>query len=200
MDSWLRESPSVRPTLLSESIIGLNLLTTSTVDELAHQVNNSGATIMFLSLEHVPAFEKARPLLKRSFPDSRVILLCKASNRPAVLARYRTLEEVLAPRPGVEQRLDGSMAQTTAWLCYSSGTTGLPKGVMTSHMNMTSQVGGCAWQFTDGPGSSEQCQLHQVDAEGCHVVLPSFLPHLRSHNRSHAPHVDGHSGGRSSTF
>jgi acyl-CoA synthetase (AMP-forming)/AMP-acid ligase II len=35
---------------------------------------------------------------------------------------------------------DGVRAHETAWLCYSSGTTGLPKGVMTTHHNITTQI------------------------------------------------------------
>ncbi|KAJ8514441.1 hypothetical protein ONZ45_g7997 [Pleurotus djamor] len=39
-----------------------------------------------------------------------------------------------------EERFDGPDAQETALLCYSSGTTGKPKGVMTSHQNLTTLV------------------------------------------------------------
>jgi acyl-CoA synthetase (AMP-forming)/AMP-acid ligase II len=117
---------------------------------------------MFLSPEHVPAFEQARPLLKHAFPDSRVILLCKTPDRPASLARYRTVWEVLARRPGVAQRFDGPAAQTTAMLCYSSGTTGLPKGVMTSHMNMTAQVGFECFEWARRDSSDRQIQANNV--------------------------------------
>lgn len=115
-------------------------LTKSAPSELAHQINDSGASVIFLAPSHIAAFDEARPLLKRSFPASRVVFLCEPSAKPPNSAS-RTLWDVLPP-PGNygAQRFDRADAQTTAWLCYSSGTTGLPKGVMTSHFNITSQV------------------------------------------------------------
>ncbi|KAJ7575981.1 AMP binding protein [Mycena floridula] len=39
-----------------------------------------------------------------------------------------------------EEKFDGESAHTTAVLCYSSGTTGKPKGVETTHHNLTSAL------------------------------------------------------------
>ncbi|KIP05226.1 hypothetical protein PHLGIDRAFT_74606 [Phlebiopsis gigantea 11061_1 CR5-6] len=39
-----------------------------------------------------------------------------------------------------EEKFSGELAQDTALLCYSSGTTGKPKGVETTHQNITSVI------------------------------------------------------------
>lgn len=39
-----------------------------------------------------------------------------------------------------EVSLDGERAKDTLFLCYSSGTTGKPKGVETTHYNLTSLI------------------------------------------------------------
>lgn len=95
---------------------------------------------MFIQPEQLPIFDKARPLIKIPFPDTRVILLAKPAARPFP-ARYKIVSDLFeGHKRGVPAKFNGSRAQDTAWLCYSSGTTGLPKGVMTSHYNMTSQL------------------------------------------------------------
>lgn len=105
--------------------------------ELAHQINDSGATAIFIAPSHLAAFDEARPLLRASFPPSRIVLICEPKDAVTGLP---SLWDVLAPTPAVAERFDRADSHTTAWLCYSSGTTGLPKGVMTTHFNITSQV------------------------------------------------------------
>ncbi|CAK9784617.1 unnamed protein product [Cutaneotrichosporon oleaginosum] len=107
--------------------------------EIAHQVNDSGASVIFIDPSLLPVFDAARKELKRDFPNERVILLCPPEKKPKELAQYKVFDEVLGAR-GQPEHFPGQQSRDTAWLCYSSGTTGLPKGVMTTHNNMTSQL------------------------------------------------------------
>jgi hypothetical protein len=67
--------------------------------------------------------------------DERIILLGKPGD---LESRYRSIETMFDSRP--VQRSTAGDEQDTAYLCYSSGTTGRAKGVETSHHNITSQL------------------------------------------------------------
>ncbi|BEJ11435.1 hypothetical protein CspHIS471_0108570 [Cutaneotrichosporon sp. HIS471] len=103
--------------------------------EIAHQINDSGASILFLCPTLLPVLEEARPLLKRAFPANRVVLLSRETS-----GTHRTVADLLASEPGEAERFDGVNAHNTAIMCYSSGTTGLAKGVETTHHNLTSEL------------------------------------------------------------
>lgn len=120
--------------------------------ELAHQLNNSGAELLFIDADKLPKFEAARKDLKRAWPDSRIVLLEQSpANGGATSDRFRTLAQLVQDgRPATPATFDGAEARNSdAWRCYSSGTTGLPKGVQTSHWNMTSQLQCANVAYTD---------------------------------------------------
>ncbi|BEI80357.1 hypothetical protein CcaverHIS002_0108860 [Cutaneotrichosporon cavernicola] len=103
--------------------------------EIAHQINDSGASILFLCPTLLPVLEKARPLLKRAFPADRVVLLARETS-----GTHHTVADLIASEPGEAERFNGVQAHNTAIMCYSSGTTGLAKGVETTHHNLTSEL------------------------------------------------------------
>lgn len=100
--------------------------------ELAHQYNDSGSKAIMLEPALLPVLEDARGLFKNKLDDANIIVLNGTG-------KYRSIYEIM-DCPRRPEQFDGDEADATAWLCYSSGTTGLPKGVMSSHYNMTSQI------------------------------------------------------------
>lgn len=95
-------------------------------------MNDSGATAIFADAAILPAIEQARKEFKRDIGDDKVFTFTPGT-------KYKTVYDIMEDR-GKAERFDGPDARATAWLCYSSGTTGLPKGVMTSHRNLVSEI------------------------------------------------------------
>jgi acyl-CoA synthetase (AMP-forming)/AMP-acid ligase II len=78
--------------------------------------------------------------------------LCKPEHKPKG-TKYHCIFEILSERAEEAEHFDGTDCYETQFLCYSSGTTGLPKGVMTTHNNMVSQM--CTSHICLDPMSSE---------------------------------------------
>jgi acyl-CoA synthetase (AMP-forming)/AMP-acid ligase II len=73
-------------------------------------------------------------------PDSRVVLCCDVGPgaRGGAPNKYRSLHELLGERAPAERFETDPTA--TVFMFYSSGTTGLPKGVESTHFNLTTQM------------------------------------------------------------
>jgi long-subunit acyl-CoA synthetase (AMP-forming) len=120
----------------------------SAPDELLHQMSDSTAKVIFVQPQLLPTLDAALKTAKSSgssytLDSSRIILLCPKNAKPAD-SPYKTIEE-LWPTEKKAQRVRSKILahgeeSNTAYLCYSSGTTGRAKGVETTHHNMTSQV------------------------------------------------------------
>ena len=112
----------------------------STDTELLYQLTDSGAKVIFIQPELVPTLEKALAIAPPDYKidPERIILMCEYDAKPANIP-YRCMTE-LWRKQAVPKQLSGDHEKDTAYLCYSSGTTGKAKGVMTSHHNMTSEI------------------------------------------------------------
>ncbi|WVQ85014.1 hypothetical protein IAT38_007178 [Cryptococcus sp. DSM 104549] len=122
-----------------------------TPTELLHQLRDSTSAAAFVQPAILPTLLSALKLPNSpTLPDDRIILLCDKASKPAELGHLRCTEEVRELGKGVDGRArwEAGEETKTAYLCYSSGTTGQAKGVETSHHNITSQVQAVPLSFT----------------------------------------------------
>ncbi|KAF8070775.1 AMP binding protein [Lyophyllum atratum] len=118
--------------------------------ELEHQYIDSGSSIVVTSREGLPLVQEMfRGLAINEIEAKRRIVVIGTglawAGGPAVeeqpLKDYVTLEDVLSLGTLKQEELfDGEASNETCYICYSSGTTGKPKGVETTHANLTTVV------------------------------------------------------------
>lgn len=118
------------------------LTVASTPSELLHQIQDSTARLIFVAPQLLPTVQKA--LSAANAPKIRnenIILLCQTQDKPKE-SPHLSIEEMIEQQtlPARPRALTHGEESATAYLCYSSGTTGRAKGVETSHHNITSQV------------------------------------------------------------
>lgn len=102
-----------------------------TAEEIAHQLRDSDAKVIFT----VSAFlDRARAAAELQ-PVEKIVVLDGAEG-------YGDLKTILSGTGPVPQ-VDIEPAHDLAVLPYSSGTTGLPKGVMLTHRNLVANVAQC---------------------------------------------------------
>ena len=165
----------------------IKLILLSTPLELLHQVKDSTSQTIFVQPNLFPVLKEALKLDPScNIPESKIFLLCPKDKKPADLKHLKCTEDLWDMGKGIDGRAqwEEDVGNKTAYLCYSSGTTGKAKGVETSHHNMTSQVSETRSQLeqvlTDNcidPSSSMLIRTN--DGERCRCRHPALESHLR---------------------
>ncbi|KAJ7734587.1 AMP binding protein [Mycena maculata] len=122
-----------------------------TSHELGYQYQDSGAKLVLTAEEGLRTVREmfAGLSLSKEDSDKRIVVL-ENNLRWAGGPASKTFPDAcglvilgdLLSRSALklEEKFEGSAANETVYLCYSSGTTGKPKGVETTHQNMTTMV------------------------------------------------------------
>ena len=140
------------------------------VKELARQLSDSGATLVVT----VPQLAE-RALEAAATVGAEVIVFGEA---PGCTSFARFIGEGKAPATGVDARRPAvpiDADRDLVALPYSSGTTGLPKGVMLSHRNLVANMAQCDFVDPSGPGDHVVGVLPFFHIYGMVVILCMIL-------------------------
>jgi acyl-CoA synthetase (AMP-forming)/AMP-acid ligase II len=99
-------------------------------DQIAYIVNHAEDRLMFLDLTFVPLMEKLQDKLPTV---ERFVLLTDAAHMPQTALRNAVAYEDWIGEVDGDFRWASFDENTAAGMCYTSGTTGNPKGVVYSH-------------------------------------------------------------------
>ncbi|KIP05228.1 hypothetical protein PHLGIDRAFT_30994 [Phlebiopsis gigantea 11061_1 CR5-6] len=114
-----------------------------TARELEHQWTDSGAKVVFVHPALLPVvLEMFKHLDVDLTAARRKIVVLDWPFREPGLGDFLRLDDLLGKGAlKDEEKFPGELANETVLVCYSSGTTGKPKGVMTTHRNLTALMG-----------------------------------------------------------
>lgn len=154
--------------------IPMNFMVTKP-EEIEYILNNAGAKAVVTQAEFIRHYVKCLPQLptvKYIFTTDEIP--SSAAECPIVQKFWEEIEkstfhdETASPQAGLED---------LAFILYTSGTTGLPKGAMLTHGNLASNVISCAQIFKINDNDCFLCLLpmfHSFAWTAC-VVIPLYL-------------------------
>jgi acyl-CoA synthetase (AMP-forming)/AMP-acid ligase II len=156
---------------------------TYTVDELAFQLSNSESKALATQRPLLPIARAAAK--KAGLPEDRIILIGDERDPNGIFKHFTSIRNISGTTRFRRQRIDPK--KDVAYLAYSSGTTGLPKGVMLSHRNMVANVLQC--KNTEGRYLSWN---GNADGQGDRML--GLLPFFHIYGLTCILHTSVHSG------
>lgn len=107
-----------------------------TVDELVYQLKDSNSQAIVTQKALLPTVLEAASRV--GIPQERIILIGDEKDPEYKFKHFTSVRNLAGTSRFRKAKID--VAKDVAFLPYSSGTTGKPKGVMLSHQNITSNV------------------------------------------------------------
>ncbi|KAL5363987.1 hypothetical protein BJX96DRAFT_156546 [Aspergillus floccosus] len=159
-----------------------------TVEELAFQLKNSGARALVTQMAHLASATAAAKQV--GIPESHIILIGDERDPQGKIKHFTSVRNISRATRYRKTKIDP--AKDLSFLVYSSGTTGVPKGVMLSHRNIVAnslqlaagESGNLKWNGgPDGKGDRVlaflpffhiyglTCLVHQTLYQGYQLVV-----------------------------
>ena len=160
-------------------------------EQIVYIVNHAEDQLLFVDINLLPAVEKLLPEFKTV---RHVVAMCDRAHLPKDLKIPNLLvyEELIADKPGTYEWPEFD-ERTASSLCYTSGTTGNPKGVLYSHRSTMLHAYGSALPDTLGLSARSVVlpvvPMFHVNAWG----LPYSGPMVGAKLVFPGPHLDGKS-------
>jgi 3-(methylthio)propionyl---CoA ligase len=154
-------------------------------EQIVYIINHAQDRLLFIDCNIVPLVERLRPQLPA---DCRYVLLEPADTHLPVIAAYEELVEAESEEGFVWPEFD---ERTASALCYTSGTTGKPKGVLYTHRSTLLHAYGVS--MPDGvPASSRDAICPVVPMfHACGWSVPYYAPMNGVKLVLPGPHLDG---------
>ena len=135
---------------------------TYTAPEVAHQLRDAGASLLIT----IPAFLAVAEAAISGTKVHKIVVIGQADG-------YASLEKIMGEP--ITRQVPVDLDRHILVLPYSSGTTGLPKGVMLSHRNLVVNVDQIIPLLDIRPGEATVAFLPFFHIYGMNVLMNAFL-------------------------